>query len=109
MSPQPNPDRADALRYPVVFTPRLWDTAVHNNPHPSGSTFESRLLDLLHAVCKAHQPQPGAQRVDFELHPRLHTGRSTKQPSLALTLERVETDPQTPYLLISLKEEQVDA
>ncbi len=107
MSPQPNQDRADALKYSLAFTPLAWDNAVQSNHHRCGSTYESRLLDLLHAVCKAHNRQPGARQVHFGLYQRLHTGRRTKQSSLDLTLNLMETDPEVPYLLLSLRGEWV--
>jgi hypothetical protein len=105
MSPQPNQDRVSAMKYSLSVTPLAWDKAVQSNQHRCGSTYESRLLDLLHAVSKAHSRQPDAQQVHFGLYQRLHTRRRTKQSSLELTLNLVETDPETPYLLLSLKDE----
>ncbi|WP_248767305.1 hypothetical protein [Pseudomonas sp. MWU12-2345] len=109
MSPQPNPDRVSKMKYSLSVTPRAWDKAVQSNQYRCGSTYESRLLDLLHAVSKAHHRQPDARQIHFGLYQRLHTGRRTKQSSLELTLKLVETDPETPYLLLSLKDERVDS
>ncbi|WP_338524264.1 hypothetical protein NUH87_00770 [Pseudomonas batumici] len=109
MSPQPNQDRANAMKYSLSVTPLAWDKAVQSNQHRCGSTYESRLLDLLHAVSKAHSRQPDARQVHFGLYQRLHTGRRTKQSSLELTLNLVETETEVPYLLLSLKDERVDS
>ena len=55
MSPQPNLDRvSNKMKYSLSVTPLAWDKAVQSNQHRCGSTYESRLLDLLHAVSKAH-------------------------------------------------------
>ncbi|WP_338525429.1 hypothetical protein NUH87_07375 [Pseudomonas batumici] len=106
---QSNEDCIDALMYPLSVTSLAWDRTVQNNKHQCGSTYESRLRDLFHAVRKAYNRQPRARQFHFKLDQRLHTGHRTKHPYMELTLTLVETDPEAPYLLLSLKEELVDS
>ncbi len=109
MPQQPNEDRVDALMYPLSFTSLAWDKTVQNNKHRCGSTYKSRLHDLLHAVCKAYKRQSGARQIHFGFYQRLRTGHRTQQFHLKLTLTLIKTDPEAPYLLISLREELINS
>ncbi|KPA90103.1 MULTISPECIES: hypothetical protein [Pseudomonas] len=95
------PQQAGAtFRHALILTPRLWKKAVKDYRGQRGSTFEIRLRELLGAAAKAHNRQPEAEQVHFDLCPL-----KGKRFRLQLVLSLLNRKNGLPYLLLSLKEE----
>ncbi|UUQ65083.1 hypothetical protein NLK61_00065 [Pseudomonas fuscovaginae UPB0736] len=90
----------DTPQHAIVLTPLVWKKAVKGYKNKRGSTFESRLREVLQATAKAHRQHPQAQQVHFDLYPLLE-----RRFRLKLVLNLVNPIHGPPYLLLSLKEE----
>ncbi|WP_017905968.1 hypothetical protein [Pseudomonas asplenii] len=98
MSPQ---QQAGAtFKYALVLTPLTWKKAVKDYRGQRGSTFEIRLRELLNAAARAHNRQPEARQVHFDLYPLME-----KRFRLELVLSLLSSNNGLQYLLLSLKEE----
>lgn len=96
---------ADLLKLPVVLTPRAWQEAVHvEEPHH----IEEIAIRLGEVVLEAYRElhlQPDEQQINFSMYRLPPKGDRSERVWLDLKLHRIESEPGTSYLCISLRDE----
>ncbi|WP_416769533.1 hypothetical protein ACMGT0_20490 [Pseudomonas sp. RHF3.3-3] len=91
------------MEYGIAITAQVWDQVLLDPADRRRSTYESRLMGLFQAVARAHNQNPQARQVDFDL-----SSSEQKEGALALTLRRMDPTQGVPYLLLSLQGEPVE-
>ncbi len=95
----------DLLKLPVVLTSSAWLEAVHDDSAAGQGVQIEKLADLIFLAYRELGFQPQAREISFGIYRFPPTGNKTDRVWLELRLNLIESDLESPYLRISLRDE----